>query len=220
MKAVKRYPTSERPSSFDPANTQTDKVKLFSAHVLEQSDVRAYLRTGGCTVGCGACCEAVVLPVDSTKDFSTQKGLLRFAVPLGIAKRPGFADWEHWLTLHDITLFAEAGKLVAEVPTPDIEWPDAETAIKALGGSLIERNGQLLLHLRIRCGELTEDKQCGVRGTSAHPQMCQDYPRHPTDIEGFDFCTYNFIPLTEIQLQNAQRAAIASKPRSSKRRKR
>ena len=51
----------------------------------DPTDGKTYIRTGGCTVGCGACCEFVVLPVDP-RAMNTK----------------GFEDWKNWLALHRI----------------------------------------------------------------------------------------------------------------------
>lgn len=43
--------------SLDPANYQPDEIVAIT---LESG--RRFIRHGGCTKGCGACCEAIVLP--------------------------------------------------------------------------------------------------------------------------------------------------------------
>lgn len=54
---------------------------------------KTYMRTGGCTLGCGACCEAVIIPLDPRLLTSGR-----------------FDDWRHWLELHDIRVIIDKDK--------------------------------------------------------------------------------------------------------------
>ena len=57
-------------------------------------------RTGGCTLGCGACCEALILPIHP-----------------GVLTSPRFEDWRKWVELHGIVLFSRVeGSLSAHIP--------------------------------------------------------------------------------------------------------
>jgi hypothetical protein len=63
------------------------------------------VRYGGCTAGCGACCEYVIVPIDQRIDLQPPDRL---------------ADFKHWLTLHGLSLHrSEAtGELMLRIPTP------------------------------------------------------------------------------------------------------
>ena len=59
-----------------------------------------WLRTGGCSPGCGACCTAIIT-----------------ALPSGTTEVAGFADWVRWLTLHDIKIVEPGdGRAYIHVP--------------------------------------------------------------------------------------------------------
>ncbi|KKN55495.1 hypothetical protein LCGC14_0581700 [marine sediment metagenome] len=71
------------------------------------------LRTGGCTEGCGACCEKIIIPLDPRLRTHPQK----------------FNDWVKWAELHGLIIIddPEKGRLDAfmyiecEALTPDKE---------------------------------------------------------------------------------------------------
>lgn len=58
--------------------------------VLQQQDGKVYVRSGGCTSGCGDCCQYVVVPIDPR-----------------VLDQPAdrLEDWRHWLALHDVDIF-------------------------------------------------------------------------------------------------------------------
>lgn len=62
------------------------------------------VRHGGCTDGCGKCCEYVVVPLDPR---------------IGLQDPPLFADFKHWLALHGLSLFwsENSDELMLRIPT-------------------------------------------------------------------------------------------------------
>jgi len=96
-------PPPARTRALDPSRYQRDEMKVVGRLPFDPPDVAGYMRVGGCTLGCGACCEAVILAL---REFD---GLQDAA----------FDDWQHWLGLHGITLFRnQAGILCAHIPIP------------------------------------------------------------------------------------------------------
>lgn len=68
---------------------QDEPLTLINLH-----DGRSFLRGGGCTKGCGACCTDVILEV---------------------VEPPNIADWANWLELHNIDLVRKDGHLFARL---------------------------------------------------------------------------------------------------------
>ena len=59
-------------------------------------------RSGGCTLGCGACCEFMVLPLDAR-----------------LRDQSWFEDYVAWAKLHDVAIYTDAAeRLVARLPIP------------------------------------------------------------------------------------------------------
>ncbi len=205
-----RYPDMEKPQHFDSSRLQPDKVELFSPLAAETKDIAGYLRTGGCTAGCGACCTAFVVPLGSEiygtlDDFvDVVHGRLQVPIDPVVRGKEGFDDWERWLGLHDAWLVQlPSGGLTADLPiecdaptrTDDswYEWLEHFVA-------LIRRHDQVLVYINRQCDELGEDGMCQLVGDPRHPKMCVAYPRHPSDIDGLDFCTYKFQAVSRVEL--------------------
>ena len=204
------YPTTKKPDRFDPTRTQRDEMILCPPTVDESDKLTGYVRGGGCTVGCGACCEALVVPINEAAlehdDFSMVNDVGQIVLPVDevVKNKEGMADWEHWLNLHEVYLFQSSGGLLtAEIPI-EVTSGRLPTGIEAWVAwlekvkiTVVRRQGQLSAYIPIACTKLV-DGMCSIVGTPEHPKMCSRYPRHPMDIEGLDFCTYTFIPLMKI----------------------
>lgn len=69
--------------------------------IVKAADGKYYERTGGCTLGCGKCCEAVIIPLDRR-----------------VRNHREFQDWCNWLALHKITVMIddEKGYFDAHIP--------------------------------------------------------------------------------------------------------
>ncbi len=84
MPLLDKYPStySVLPGSNQrrPEDLQFDRVLA----VQDQGGV-PFIRSGGCTKGCGACCEAMLLPLDPRILFN-----------------PAFDDYMHWAELHGV----------------------------------------------------------------------------------------------------------------------
>ncbi len=204
------YPTATKPARFDPARTQRDKLILCPALESEDGNRAGYARSGGCTAGCGACCEAFVVPLNmagrENKEFARVNDVGQIVLPVDevVKNKEGMADWEHLLSLHEAYLFQlPSSLLTAEIPIEasgplplrgQKEWV---AWLEQYGITVLRRPGQqLAAHVPVSCTKL-KDGLCSIVGTPEHPKMCARYPRHPRDIEGLDFCTYEFIPLTK-----------------------
>lgn len=235
------YPKMERPERFDPNRYQADEIKVFSALVGEPVNVSGYLRTGGCTAGCGACCEAMVVPLDAdargaliSRGEHISAGRLQLPIDRATEERAGFEDWERWLALHDTSLLAANDVLQADTPIKADEPPPEAAAedfdawvawLESLGVTLIRYKGDqtLLAYLRVACTAL-ENGLCSLVGTPERPHLCGDSPRHPRDVAGIDFCTYNFQPISPVQVgmelaaDRAQQAKMRKGKRGRKRR--
>ncbi len=212
MTILDGYPTITKPKRFDPARTTVDKVGVFPPIASEVPDLVGYMRTGGCTPGCGACCESFVVPINveglEHADFERVNGVGQIIIPIDpvVKNKEGMADWEQWLNLHEVYLFQSPGGLLTaeipieasgELPTGLDEWV---AWLEQYGITVLRRQGQqLAAYVPIACTKL-EDGMCTIVGTAAHPKMCARYPRHPMDIEGLDFCTYKFQPISENQI--------------------
>ncbi len=218
------YPTTPKPERFDPTRTQRDTMILCPPLASEAADLQGYVRSGGCTAGCGACCEALVVPINEEAlerdDFARVNGVGQIVLPVDevVKNKEGMADWEHWLNLHEVYLFQLGydGLLTAEIPieasgklpTGLDEWV---AWLAQYGITVLRREGhQLAAFVPIACTKLV-DGMCSIAGTPEHPKMCARYPRHPMDIEGLDFCTYEFIPLAKVAT-----APVAAKPKRKK----
>ncbi len=210
-----RYPDMEKPQHFDSSRLQPDKVELFSPLAAETKDIAGYLRTGGCTAGCGACCTAFVVPLGFEIDRSTLVGFAsvsygRLQVPIDpvVQGKEGFDDWERWLNLHDAWLFRlPLGVWTIDLPV-ECEAPSSTIIsdagwlawLEQVGVALIRRHDQVLVYINRQCDELGEDGMCQLVGDPRHPKMCAAYPRHPSDIDGLDFCTYKFQAVSRVEL--------------------
>lgn len=211
------YPEIERPAQFDPTRFKPDQVALYSTMNFEkdQKNIAGYLRTGGCTAGCGACCTAFVMPLGpdsrmTADDFSdVTDGHLVVPIDPVVIGRKGFDDWERWLGLHDVTLFyLPSGTLVAALPVA-CEEPSGPMTTDAWyvwleqqkNVSLIRRGTQVLIYIEYACRDHTEEGTCALFDTNTRPALCSAYPRHPSDIWGLDsFCTYAFRPVDQVEL--------------------
>lgn len=208
------YPTMTKPAHFDSERLQLEEAKLFPPLVSESDDLVGYLRTGGCTAGCGACCTAFVVPLKedglTVEDFTpTTNNRINLPIDPGVRGKAGFEDWEYWLTLHDVYLFQlPSGLLVADIPVevkhelpPTGDFDMWLAWLEKHGIALIRRVEQsLLAYVSVRCSKLTDDGMCGVFDTPERPKMCAPYPEHPLDIQGIDFCTYKFQPIHRDQM--------------------
>lgn len=229
-----RYPTVEKPARFDRSRLQADEIKLFPPIVAESEDLVGYLRTGGCTAGCGACCEAFVVPIEveglKDKDFApVVHGQIILPIDPRARGRAGSDDWEYWLTLHEVYMFQmPSGLPTVAIPIQVKNEPPARDFdawmvwLEQHGITLLRRLGQqLLAYISVRCTKLTEDGMCDVFGMPSRPKMCALYPEHPTDVEGLDFCTYKFQPIRHDQLQQVMaRPKPAPRPKRKKGKKR
>ncbi len=234
------YPTAVKPKTFDAGTLYPDEVKMFRPLNTEPKELLGYLRTGGCTAGCGACCEAMVLPlaadfnkllhaIHHPRFLSIEHNRIQIPIDPVVATRPGYDDWQYWMTLHDVFLFKVEDRLTADLPLAPkrecLSFPDLDgwtSWLEEHDITIVDRAGQTLLaYLPIACEKL-EDGMCTVFGTDERPQMCAPYPEHPTDVEGIDFCTYDFKPIYQNDVIPLAPAKSASKPakKRKKRRKR
>lgn len=208
-----RYPDMKKPKRFDPSQIQADEIKLFPPLAAEPDNIVGYMRTGGCTLGCGACCTAFIIPINSdgieADDFEhVVCGRLNVPVDPIVIGKTGTDDWERWLRLHDTTIFKlPSGVLVADLPVEIEKTPGAMTVdewcvwLEKQGVAMIQREGQqVLAYITRKCDELGEDGLCQLFGTPDRPQMCGGYPAHATDVQGIGFCTYNFSPVDRAEI--------------------
>jgi Fe-S-cluster containining protein len=228
MPVLDRYPTIDKPAHFNPSRLQADEIKLFKPLVAELEDLVGYLRMGGCTAGCGACCTAFVVPIQveglADEDFAlvVHEQIILPIDPVTRGKA-GFEDWEYWLAQHDAYLYQlPSGLLTAAIPVevksepPTWDFDAWVVWLEQHGITMLRRFGQqLAAYVPVRCTQLTKDGLCGVSGTAQRPKMCASYPQHPTDVDGLDFCTYKFQPVKRGQLVVAQPA----RPQPKKRKK-
>mgnify|MGYP001582786806 CR=1 FL=1 len=235
MPVLDQFPAAVKPAWFNPARLQVDEIKLLPALQREGPEVVGYLRTGGCTAGCGACCEAFVVPIRAEKladaEFEpVSNGQIVFPIEPNVVPHAGYKDWEYWLTLHEAWMLQMPGGLLvlpipvqAKTPTPaPLEFGSWMAWLEEHNIQLVQRPGQsLLAYINVPCGALTEDKLCAVFGTDARPLMCRTYPEHPMDVEGIGFCTYRFDPVTRDQVTEvaARRRPQPTPPRKKKRKK-
>ncbi len=207
------YPDMKKPKRFDSSRIQVDEIKLFPPLASEPDDIVGYTRTGGCTAGCGACCEAFIIPLDpearAADDFQdVVHGRLNVPVDSIVGGKAGTDDWEHWLRLHDTTIFQlPSGVRTADLPVEIDKVPGPMTAdewfvwLEKQGVAVIQREGQqVLAYITRKCDELGEDGLCQLVGMSDRPQMCSGYPAHATDVQGIGFCTYNFSPVDRAEI--------------------
>ena len=228
-----RCPNTPRPERFDPCCTLGDESLLCPPAPEEMGKLAGYLRTGGCTVGCGACCEALLLPlawseamliphlwlnalgIDRWQPINFARFTVPVRLPMASKDEEGRADWENWLALHNVYLSEfEGGVVLAHVPllhqavTPSSTRGERWLAwFEKQGMAIIWRGAQYALHVPLRCTMLAADGLCRLHNSLLRPSLCDRYPRHPRDIEGFEsFCTYNFHPLRHVhRLVNAGR---------------
>jgi hypothetical protein len=233
MTILDHYPPAEKPERFTPSRLQTDKIKICPPLVAESEELVGHLRTGGCTSGCGACCEAFVVPIKAEgledKDF-TPVVHGQIALPVGLPMQEdnedGFADWEHWLALHDSYLFQMPdGLLTVTIPVEaksDAPACDFDAWVIWLGKheiTVLRRTGRLLAYMPVPCGSLNEDGKCDLFGSPARPRTCAKYPEHPQDIEGLEFCTYRFRPIQRGELQSLTPRPKPTQPKKKRKRK-
>lgn len=225
-----RYPTVAKPERFDKGTFAADEIKLFPALQSEPEDIVGYLRTGGCTAGCGACCEAFVIPlqIDGLEDddfVPVVHGQIILPIDPTARGKVGGDDWEYWLNLHEVYLFTlPSGLLTAAVPI-QAEKPSGTMTfdgwmawLETKGITFLRRVGQqVLAYVNIRCTKLSGEGLCTVFGTPERPQMCSPYPEHPLDVEGIDFCTYNFQEIKRDQVKELARPAPRPKLQQPKR---
>lgn len=228
------YPVMDKPKRFDPSRFQADTIQLFPALRSEPDEIVAYLRTGGCTAGCGACCEAFVIPLDpkglEADGFAhVVNGRLNVPVDPIVIGNAGTEDWKYWLSLHDTTILElPSGVLVADLPIECEDAPDDTTLdgwykwLEEQGVAVIQREGQqVLAYINRKCDKLSDDGLCQVFGTPERPEMCSGYPAHPADIEGLDrFCTYNFAPVERAEIMARGVMGQGQPERSKKKNKR
>ena len=226
------YPDMAQPANFDKSRLRPDDIKLFGVLVTEaEDDLTGYLRTGG-GVSCGACCMAFVLPIDAgarkAEDFEDVVGG-RLQVPVDplIRGKTGVDDWERWLNLHDTTLVQLSETLVADLPVKvfapfDKDKPENDEDyyawLEAQNVQVIQRDGpQIVVYVNQTCDELANDGTCILKGRATRPAMCEDYPRHPGDIQGIDFCTYTFTPVNRADMRRSARAVVSTSSPKKKR---
>lgn len=76
-------------------------IKLTQLPQLELPKILGnYMRTGGCTPGCGACCEKVILPLDPRLRSNPHR----------------FRDWVKWAELHGMTIIDDGERLDVYIP--------------------------------------------------------------------------------------------------------
>lgn len=227
------FPDVKKPKGFDPSGYQPDEINLFGPMSFEPEDLAGYLRTGGCTANCGACCTEFVIPItcegrDDDGFQDVESGRLHVPVDPIVIGKPGYDDWEMWLGLHDVTVLQlSSGLLVADLPIkceapPGIMTGDSWfTWLEAQGVTLIRRGPQqVFAYITRACDELADNGGCEVFGTSRRPKLCGDYPRHPSDIQGLEsFCTYRFTPVSQVELAARNLARNATSQRPSRKKK-
>mgnify|MGYP001605524450 CR=1 FL=1 len=81
--------------------------------------INNYLRSGGCSLGCGACCQYLVLPLDKRLLNNTTERL---------------DDFIYWAKLHGIEITNDGDWLAARIPLPCKEL-DQETLLCKLYGT-------------------------------------------------------------------------------------
>lgn len=203
-----RCPHQQRPARFDPLRMRPDKIKLCGPRHDEAKEVAGYLRTSGCTVGCGACCETILLPLDALGGFrvddwsppSTKRLTVPTHFPMSHTDEASIVDWEGWLALHDVYLSEQGdGALFAHLPLlsdalapTSTRWEEWLVWFEKQGISVVMLGRPYMLHVPLRCSALTVSGLCRLYGNPDRPALCGRYPSHPLDIDGLDFCTYNF----------------------------
>lgn len=94
-----------------------------------------------------------------------------------------------------------------QVPPEYGSNPDVRKWIELHGIRLTERDGGVFASLEMPCHALTEDGKCGVYGTDARPDMCEEWPARPEQIAEFEevreVCTYSFIEPEALALDSA-----------------
>lgn len=226
------YPTMPKPERFDPTRTRVEKMTMFPPLASDAENLLGYVRSGGCTPGCGVCCQAFVVPINveglEHDDFERVNGVGQIVLPVSevVRGKAGMEDWEHWLNLHEVYLFqSPGGLLTAEIPvkanSPLPVGFDAWVAwLEKHGITVLRREEQqLLAYVPITCIEM-KDGLCTISGTPAQPRMCARYPEHPMDVQGLDFCTYKFRPVDAEQVEAVTKRQKKGKRKKSGRRKR
>ena len=144
------------------------------------------VRSGGCTAGCGLCCEYLVLPVDPKRPKpSLVDGQLALVLDPRVLNMPDerWDDTALWVSYHDMQLMRTDDLALAFLPE------DTKLSFRQSGDWLACR-------IEIACDKLDRDADgdgyCGVFGTPERPNLCQRTPRHPLDVEGIKECTYKF----------------------------
>ena len=164
-----------------------------------------YVRSAGCTAGCGLCCEYMVLPLrreapprgdggpsDYHNVVRTVDGYYVW-LDSRIADMPveRFRDMQLWASYHGVI----------------IDLPDYRTYIPTHDISIYESGDWLACRINLACGKLDRDADgdgwCGVFGTDERPQLCARTPRHPLDVEGIKECTYEWEKAPDLEAGRA-----------------
>lgn len=236
MTILERYPSVEKPERFARGTFHEDETKIYPPLKSEREDLIGYLRTGGCTAGCGACCEAFVVPINrkalAHPAFNpVVYGQIILPVAEHVRGRDGAKDWEYWLTLHDAWLFQTPdGLLTLSLPiwakdAPKVGFDEWIAWAERYGISFIQREGAnkaLLAYVQQPCEHLRDDGNCAVQGMPLRPEMCAPYPQHPLDVEGIPFCTYKFEAVDKsnlLPLRPVAKRQLAQKPKAKRKKK-
>ena len=146
------------------------------------------VRSGGCTAGCGLCCEYMVLPADKTRPMSFVPDDDGDVLIVYLDQRVRNMDLERWMdtfkwaSYHRVWIWRDED-CYAEMPV--------DTRL-----SFRESGDWLACRIDLPCEKLDRDADgdgwCTVFGTPDRPDLCQRTPRHPLDVEGIEPCTYKF----------------------------
>lgn len=157
-----------------------------------------FVRSAGCTAGCGLCCEYMVLPlrreapVNYENVVKTTDGYIVWLDPR-IANMPAerLDDMQLWASYHGVM----------------IDLPDYRCYIPTHDISIYESGDWLACRINLGCEKLDRDADgdgwCSVFGTDDRPQLCARTPRHPLDVEGIKECTYEWDQATDVPAGNA-----------------
>ncbi len=141
-----------------------------------------YVRTGQCTLGCGACCRTITFLVKAermTVEYAQE--VMKTRVLLAHPAYHEMEDVRNWTELHGFTVGMEGGESRIVIP-PDVmqahfRWTD---------------NG-VMVDMPQPCSMLGPDGLCTIYGQPERPDACANYPMTPQHIEMVrDVCTYAF----------------------------
>ena len=82
-------------------STLSKEFILDTTIVVEDHEGRKFVRSGGCTAGCGACCEFMILPLHPQ--------LLK-------AEKAKLDDYKLWASYHGVVVYEAPDGLMARVP--------------------------------------------------------------------------------------------------------